>query len=138
LTKKDFTFNWNPKCQSAFDLLKDALVFVPILVQPNFRHVFILDAGWSTCRVGAILSQKNGKNELVVVYTSKGLFLVQNKFHPMEGECYALVWGIMHFKQYLYTVTISHLKLTINLWSGWLWCQCLWIEGQMDQYILRF
>jgi hypothetical protein len=28
--------------QSAFDLLKDALVFVPILVQPNFTKAFIL------------------------------------------------------------------------------------------------
>jgi len=26
----------------------------------------------------------------------------QRKFHPMEGECYALIWGIMHFKQYLH------------------------------------
>jgi len=28
--------------------------------------------------------------------------MAQRKFHPMEGECYALIWGIMHFRQYLY------------------------------------
>jgi hypothetical protein len=49
-----------------------------------------------------ILSQKNGKSEWVVAYASKGLSLVQKKFHPMEDEYCALVWGIMHFKQYLY------------------------------------
>ncbi len=27
---------------------------------------------------------------------------MQRKFHLMEGECYAFIWGIMHFKQYLY------------------------------------
>jgi hypothetical protein len=60
--------------------------------------VFILDVDWSTCRVGAILSQKDGRNELVFVYASKGLSPIQKKFHPTEGECYALVWGIVHFK----------------------------------------
>ncbi len=28
--------------------------------------------------------------------------LAQRKFHPMEGECYALIWGILHFRQYLH------------------------------------
>jgi hypothetical protein len=37
-----------------------------------------------------------------VAYASKGLTEVQKKFHPMEGECYALIWGIMHFRQYLH------------------------------------
>jgi len=37
-----------------------------------------------------------------VAYASKGLTDTQKKFHPMEGECYALIWGIMHFRQYLH------------------------------------
>ncbi len=40
---------------------------------------------------------------------------MQKKFHPMEGECYASVWGIMHFRQYLYcnhfTFRIDHKPL---------------------------
>jgi putative transposase len=52
--------------------------------------------------VGAILSQKDGKFERVVVYASKSLTEAQRKFHPMEGECYALIWGVMHFRQYLH------------------------------------
>jgi hypothetical protein len=38
----------------------------------------------------------------VVAYASKSLIKGQRKFHRMEGECYALIWGIMHFKQYLH------------------------------------
>jgi hypothetical protein len=53
-------------------------------------------------RVGAILSQKEGKFERVVAYASKSLTDTQRRFHPMEGECYALIWGIMHFRQYLH------------------------------------
>ncbi len=37
-----------------------------------------------------------------MAYASKGLTDTQKKFHPMEGECYALIWGIMHFRQYLH------------------------------------
>jgi len=48
------------------------------------------------------LSQREGNLEKVVAYASKSLSVAQKKFHPMEGECYALIWGIMHFRQYLY------------------------------------
>jgi hypothetical protein len=47
---------------------------------------------WSTHGIKVILSKKKGKNEKVITYASKGLSLVQKKFHPMGGECYALVW----------------------------------------------
>jgi hypothetical protein len=43
-------------------------------------------------------------NEKVVAYVSKMLSPIQKKFHPMEGEYYALIWGIMHFWQYLYWI----------------------------------
>ncbi len=38
----------------------------------------------------------------MVAYANKSLTEAQRKFHPMEGECYALIWGIMHFRQYLH------------------------------------
>ncbi len=52
--------------------------------------------------MGAILSQKEGRLERVIAYASKALTVAQKKFHPMEGECYALIWGILHFRQYLH------------------------------------
>jgi len=102
LTKKDVAFIWNQDCQQAFDSLKKTLVDAPILVCPDFKRPFCLDVDWSTKGVGAILSQKEGRFEKVVAYASKGLTVAQRKFHPMEGECYALIWGIMHFRQYLH------------------------------------
>jgi hypothetical protein len=102
LTKKDVAFVWNQDCQQAFDFLKRALIDAPILVRPDFRKPFCLDVDWSIKGVGAILSQKEGRFERVVAYANKGLIVAQRKFHPMEGECYALIWGIMHFIQYLH------------------------------------
>jgi hypothetical protein len=102
LTKKDVVFVWNQDCQNAFDGLKKALIGAPILVRPNFKDPFVLDVDWSTKGVGAVLSQKEGRFEKVIAYASKALTLAQRKFHPMEGECYALIWGILHFRQYLH------------------------------------
>jgi hypothetical protein len=91
LTKKNVAFVWNRDCQQAFDSLKKALVDAPILVRPNFQRPFCLNVDWSTKGVGAVLSQKEGRFEKVVAYANKGLTMVQRKFHPMEGECYALI-----------------------------------------------
>jgi len=91
LTKKDIEFIWNQDCQQVFDSLKRALVNAPILVRPDFKRPFCLDVDWLTKGVGAILSQKEGRFKKVVAYAIKGLTVAQRKFHPMEGECYALI-----------------------------------------------
>jgi hypothetical protein len=111
LTKKEVAFVWDLGCQSSFEALKGALVAAPVLVQPDFGKQFCLDVDWSLKGVGAILSQKEGRKEKVVAYASKGLTPVQKKFHPMEGECYALIWGVMHFRQYLHR---THFILRID------------------------
>jgi hypothetical protein len=102
LTKRDVVFVWDQDCQRAFDALKKALMEAPILVRSNFKEPFCLDVDWSTKGVGAILSQREGQFEKVIAYASKALTVAQKKFHPMEGECYALIWGILHFRQYLH------------------------------------
>jgi len=102
LTKKDVAFVWDMRCEQAYQALKATLVDAPVLTRPNFKQTFWLDVDWSTKGVGAILSQKEGKFERVIAYASKSLTEAQRKFHLMEGECYALIWGVMHFRQYLH------------------------------------
>jgi hypothetical protein len=102
LTKRDAAFVWNRGCEQAYQALKAALVDAPVLTRPDFRQTFWLDVDWSPKGVGAILSQKEGRCEMVIAYASKSLTEAQKKFHPMEGECYALIWGVMHFRQYLH------------------------------------
>jgi len=69
-----------------------------VLVKPNFHKPFILDVDWSIRGVRAILSQKYGRQKQIIAYPNKGLSLIQCRFHSMEGECYAFIWGIMYFK----------------------------------------
>jgi hypothetical protein len=93
LTKKDKSFLWTLDCQKAFDAFKLKLIEAPILVKPDFERPFILDVDCSIKGVGSVLSQKQNKHEYVITYASKGFTLSQRKFHPMEGEFYALIWG---------------------------------------------
>jgi hypothetical protein len=102
LTKRDVDFVWDLGCQQIFEVLKKALVDTPMLIQLDFKKQFCLHVDWSPKGVGAILSQKEGKLEKMVAYASKSLTIAQSKFHPMERECYALIWGILPFKQYLH------------------------------------
>jgi hypothetical protein len=105
LTKKDKSFLWTLAYQKTFDALKLSLIEAPILVRLDFERPFILDVDWLIKGVGSILSQKQNKHECVIAYANKGLTPSQRNFHPMEGECYALIWGIMHFQQYLHQAT---------------------------------
>jgi hypothetical protein len=102
LTRKDVAFVWDVGCEQVYRALKAALVDAPVLTRPDFKRTFWLDMDWSPKGVGAILSQKEGKFEKVVAYASKSLTEAQRRFHPMEGEWYALIWGVMHFRQYLH------------------------------------
>jgi hypothetical protein len=101
-------------CQKASKKLKQTFVFILMLMRLTFNKTFVLDVDWSTKGVGAILSQKDGRMERIIAYTSKGLSFIHKrpcignkkfgKVHdqPMEGECYTLIWGIMHFRQFFY------------------------------------
>jgi len=120
LTRKDVDFVWDIGCQQAFRDLRAALVKAPILIRPDFKSAFCLDVDWSPKGVGAILSQKEGKLEKVVAYASKSLTEAQKKFHPMEGECYALIWGIMH-RSTCTGITLFYALIT-NHSSGWQLC----------------
>jgi hypothetical protein len=95
-------FIWDINYEQAYQALKTALVNAPILTRADFKRTFWLDVDWSPKGVGTILSQKDGKFEKVIADASKSLTKAQKKFHSMEGECYALIWGVMHFRQYLH------------------------------------
>jgi hypothetical protein len=79
-------------------------VSTPNLVRLNFTKLFILDVDWSTKEVGAVLCQKDLRKGVVVAYASKGISKSPKNYHPMEGECYALIWVVMHCRQYLHHI----------------------------------
>ena len=59
LLKKNATFTWTDKCESAFQELKQALLSSDILVYPDFSKDFILYTDASDYSLGYILGQKD-------------------------------------------------------------------------------
>jgi hypothetical protein len=55
LIKRDTTFKWSPTYYNVFELLKNTLLFVLIMVHLDLTKAFILNVDWFTWRVGAIL-----------------------------------------------------------------------------------
>jgi len=62
----------------------------PMLLCPNFEKPFILDIDWFIMGVGAMLSQREGRI----------FFKAQQNYHPMEGDYYVMIRGIMKFQCY--------------------------------------
>jgi len=56
LTKKDVTFVWSPKAQTAFVTLKEALTSPPVLAMPNDNGEIVLDTDACEKSIGSVLS----------------------------------------------------------------------------------
>ena len=53
--------------------------------------------------LGAVLTQKDDAGrEYVITYASRNNNDAEAKYSSYEGECLAVVWGVAHFRPYLY------------------------------------
>jgi hypothetical protein len=101
LTKKHVRFNWTTECQEAFETLKKRLITAPILKYPDPECPFILDTDASKCSVGAVLSQVQDGQEVVIAYGSRTMSKSERNYCVTRQELLAIVWFTEHFKHYL-------------------------------------
>lgn len=103
--KDDDIFQPTPEIEKAFNTLKKALLSAPILAYPQFDspQPFILDTDWSqeNNAVGAVLSQKQGKEERVIAYGAKRLTSAQAKYPSTKGELAAAIIFMRQWRYYL-------------------------------------
>ena len=104
LTKKRVTFQWSEEHTATFNLLKRLLCSAPILAYPEFSlsSPFTLKTDASDIGLGAILVQLQNGVERVVAYGSRKLNTAERNYSVPEREALAVVWGISHFRPYLY------------------------------------
>ena len=69
---KDNKFNWDSKCQDAFDSLKQRLVTPPVLAFPDFSQRFTLYTDASDSAVGGVLSHCQDGQERVEQAIAEG------------------------------------------------------------------
>lgn len=102
LLKKDIKFEWTPDQENAFQSLKAKLTSRPILQYPDFNKEFILTTDASNQGLGAVLSQGEIGKDLPIAYASRNLNKAEKNYTTSEKELLAIVWGVKHFRPYLY------------------------------------
>ncbi len=59
LTKKDVVWEWTPKRQQAFEMLKELICSEPVLLMPRLENPFEMEVDTSSFAIGATLSQQD-------------------------------------------------------------------------------
>jgi hypothetical protein len=102
LLKKDAKYVWDEEQDISFQTLKQRLVSQPILQYPDFSREFILTTDASNEGAGAVLSQGEVGRDLPIAYASRSFNTAEKNYSTVEKELAAIVWGIKHFRPYLY------------------------------------
>jgi len=102
LLKKDVKYVWEENQEITFHILKQKLVSQPILQYPDYSREFILTTDASNDGAGAVLSQGHVGKDLPVAYASRSFNKAEKNYSTVEKELAAIVWGIKHFRPYLY------------------------------------
>ena len=116
LLRKEATFKWGNEEEKSFNSIKHALTSTPTLILPDPNKDYVLRTDASQTAVSAILLQKDTEGHLhPVAYGSHTLNSAQRLYTTTEREMLALVWGLQHYRQYLFrklTWVTDHAALT--------------------------
>ena len=97
LLKKNVIFQWTSVVDSAFQVLKKALVTTPVLAIPDFTKQFILETDASNQGIGAVLQQQGHP----IAFLSKPLGPKNSGLSTYEKEHLAILLAVEHWRPYL-------------------------------------
>ena len=103
LLKKQNEWNWTQEHTEAFNNLKKLITQLPCLAHYNTDNENILTTDASTKGLGATLWQKQKDGNLKPIgFASRFLSDTEKKYAINELELLAVVWGLEHFRLYIY------------------------------------
>jgi hypothetical protein len=73
LLAKDVSFEFDDACLKSFNILKEALIFAPIIQPPNWSLPFEIMCDASDYAVGTVLGQTKDRKHHAISYASKTL-----------------------------------------------------------------
>lgn len=97
LLKKGILFVWTEAAESAFQLLKQALISAPVLAVPNFNRPFTIETDASDYGIGAVLQQDGHP----IAFVSKALGPKSQGLSTYEKESLAILLAVEQWKSYL-------------------------------------
>ena len=98
LLRKGVKFEWDDKCQSSFERLKEILVEAPMLIQPTSGRDYTVYSDALRIGLGCVLMQ-DGK---VVAYASRQLKPHEQNYPTHDLELAAVVFALKIWRYYLY------------------------------------
>jgi len=106
LLRKECNWVWGEAQERAWKSLKDAIVKAPVLIQPNFEKLFVLETDASDEGIGGVLLQRSEIDEKSamkpIAYVSRKLTSAERQYSTREKECLAIVWATERLKMYLW------------------------------------
>ena len=103
LLKKGNTWNWTDENTIAFENLKQKITEIPCLAHYNSNYPNIVTTDASTKGLGATLWQEQPNGDLKPIgFVSRLLSDTEKKYAINEMELLAVVWGLEHFRLYIY------------------------------------
>jgi hypothetical protein len=95
ILKKAKVFQWTPKCDKAFETLKEKVSTTPILIFPNWENKFNVHVDASGISLGSILAQpRDGAMDHPIYFVRRKLSQVQHNYTTMEREGLAMIYSL--------------------------------------------
>ena len=98
LTRKEVKFDWDDRCEEAFQELRRRLTTAPILIVPDRGQGYTVYCGASKTRLGCVFMQ-SGR---VVAYGSRQLKNHEQNYPTHDMEFAAVVFALKIWRHYLY------------------------------------
>ena len=103
LLKKDIDWIWTEEHTAAFENLKQKITEILCLAHYNSNYPNVMKTDASTKSLGATLWQKKPDENLKPIsFASRFLSDTEKKYAINELELLAVVWGLEHFRLYVY------------------------------------
>ena len=92
LLRKNKPHTWNDECQKAFELIKEYLLHLSILVPPQHGKPLHLYLSIIRDAVRSMLAQEDTeKNERVIYFLRKRFHDYETRYTPIEKSCFVLI-----------------------------------------------
>uniref|UniRef100_A0A8R1EKI3 RNA-directed DNA polymerase n=1 Tax=Caenorhabditis japonica TaxID=281687 RepID=A0A8R1EKI3_CAEJA len=103
LTKKDQEFIWSPKCQKAFERIKEILQSDLLLTQFDPKLPIIVAADASQYGIGSVLTHRfPDGSEKAIYHNSQALTAAQRNYSQIEKEALGLVTAVTKYHRFIH------------------------------------